>query len=102
MLTEVDIAGLFRVLQLGDAVNERFAHRERDPVKVAGCRFPDDIDDRLVVFHGHQKEDFGYYIDASLRDINRARGLTYVVNAFPMAKINVIVPYYAFDILSRN
>ena len=32
----------------------------RDSVKVAGCRFPDDIDDRLVVSHGHQKKKFGY------------------------------------------
>ena len=59
MLTEVDIAGLFRVLQLGDAVNKRFVHRERDPVKVAGCRFPDGIDNRLVVSYGHQKKKFG-------------------------------------------
>ena len=55
-----------------------------------------------LVIHGHQKEEFGYHINVSLRDINRARGLTYVINAFPMAKIKVIVPYYAFDILSRN
>ena len=94
--------GLFRVLQLGVPVNKLLPTGGWDSVKVAGCRSPDGIDDKLVVFHGRQKEEFGYYINVSLRDINRARGLTYVVNAFPMAKINVIVPYSAFDILSRN
>ena len=48
-------------LQLGDAVNECFVHRERGPVKVAGCHFPDDIDDRLVESHGNQKKKFGNY-----------------------------------------
>ena len=52
-------------LQLGDAVNERFAHRERDPVEVAGCHFPDDIDDRLAVFHDRQEEEFGNYSSLS-------------------------------------
>ena len=47
-------------LQLGDAVNERFVHRERDPVEVAGCSFPDGFDDSLVVIHDHQEEEFGY------------------------------------------
>ena len=51
--------------QLGDAVNERFVHRERDPVKVAGCLFPDGIDDRLVESHGHQKKKFGNYLSLS-------------------------------------
>ena len=102
MLTEVDIAGLFRVLQLGDAVNKRFVHRERGPAEPEGRDLPDGLGDSLVVFHDHQEEEFGYHINVSLRDINRARGLTYVVNAFPMAKIKVIVPYYAFDILSRK
>ena len=54
-------------LQLGDAVNERFAHRERDPVKVAGCHFPDDIDDWLVVIHDHQKKKVGHLISLPLR-----------------------------------
>ena len=52
-------------LQLGDAVNERFVHRERDPVKVTGCRFPDDFDDSLVVIHDHQEEEFGNYSSLS-------------------------------------
>ena len=65
MLTEVDIAGLFRVLQLGDAVMERFVHRERDPVKVTGCHFPDGKDDSLAVFHDRQEEEFGNYLSLS-------------------------------------
>ena len=48
-------------LQLGDAVNEHFSHREWDPVEVAGCHFPDDFDDSLVVIHDHQEEEIGYY-----------------------------------------
>ena len=52
-------------LQLGDAVNERFVHRERDPVKVAGCQFPDGNDDSLAVFHDRQEEEFGNYSSLS-------------------------------------
>ena len=43
------------------AVNKRFVHRERGPVKVAGCHFPGDKDDRLTVFHDCQEEEFGNY-----------------------------------------
>ena len=54
--------GLFRVLQFGVPVNKLLPTGGRDSVKVAGCRFPDDIDDRLVVFHDHQKKKVGHLI----------------------------------------
>ena len=58
--------GLFRVLQLSVPVNKLLPTGGRDSVKVAGCHFPDDSDDRLVVIHGHQKKKVGHLISLPL------------------------------------
>ena len=94
--------GLFRVFSSVTLLTNVLSAGGGVSAKPEGRDLPDGLGDNLVVIHGHQKEEFSYHINVSLRDINRARGLTYVINAFPMAKIKVIVPYYAFVILSRN
>ena len=57
--------GLFRVLQLGVPVKQLLPAGGRDSVEVAGCRFPDDFDDWLVVIHDHQKKKVGHLISLS-------------------------------------
>ena len=47
----------------------------RDSVEVAGCRFPDDFDDRLVVFHGRQQKKVGYLRRLPPRLLTEPEGL---------------------------
>ena len=55
----------FRVLQLSITVKQLgvalLPTGVQDSVEVAGCHFPVDFDDWLVVSHGRQQKKFGYY-----------------------------------------
>jgi len=56
-------------------VNKRFVHRDRIPVKVAGCHFPGDKDDSLAVFHDRQEEEFGNCSSLPPRLLTEPEGL---------------------------
>ena len=49
----------------------------------------------LVVVHGHQEQNFGYY-QVSLRDVNRACELTIFVNAFLKRKNKYLILFLPF------
>ena len=53
--------------------------RGRDSAEAAGCDLPDGFGDNLVVTHGRQEEEFGYY-KVSLRDTIRACELLIIVH----------------------
>ena len=51
--------------------------------------------DDLVVDHGHQDQDFGYY-QVFLRDVNRACVLSIIVNAFLKRKNKYLILFLPF------
>ena len=57
--------------------------------------------DDLVVDHGHQDQEFGYY-QVSLRDVNRACALTILINALPKRKNKNLVLFLPFVIMHRT
>ena len=81
------------------AVNKRFVHRERGPVKVAGCHFPGDNDDSLAVFHDRQEEKIRLLFE-SLSGINRACARYFV--PFQKGKINIFAHYMCLIYVQEN
>ena len=59
--------GLFRVFSSVTLITNVLSTGSGVLVEVAGCSFPDDFADWLVVTHGHQKKKFGYYSSLSPR-----------------------------------
>ena len=94
--------GLFCVLSLAYLLTNVLSTGGGVSVEVAGCGFPDGFGNGLVVTHGRQAHIFGYHIKSLSAILTEPEGLHMLSMLSQWQKIKVIVPNYAFDILSRN